>query len=169
MQTSVAARANHKLSFRYFGPYEVESKVGAVAYKLKLPPTSSVHTVFHVSLLKKAVGMTHTDAATLPSSKISLQVPELVLDCRLKTKNKRVVPQLLIKWAGCPAEMASWEDEDRIQSILKATTACGQAVIQGGGDVTTTAAAASSASSSERPKRASRPSTRVFGPEWARQ
>lgn len=37
VQSSVTSRANHKLSFRYFGPYEIDNKVGSVAYKLKLP------------------------------------------------------------------------------------------------------------------------------------
>lgn len=45
---SLAKRVNQKLSPRYYGPYEIERKVGAVAYKLKLPPDSKVHPVFHV-------------------------------------------------------------------------------------------------------------------------
>ena len=32
VQTSVATRAHHKLSFWYFGPYIVAKKVGSVAY-----------------------------------------------------------------------------------------------------------------------------------------
>jgi hypothetical protein len=39
-----------------FGPYEIESKINEVAYKLKLPTNSSVHPIFHVSLLKKVQG-----------------------------------------------------------------------------------------------------------------
>ena len=31
-------RKRGKLSLRYIGPYEIVSKVGPVAYKLKLPP-----------------------------------------------------------------------------------------------------------------------------------
>ena len=43
-----------KISPRYIGPFEVLERVGTVAYRLALPPSlSSVHAVFHVSMLKK--------------------------------------------------------------------------------------------------------------------
>ena len=43
-----------KLSPRYIGPFEVLERVGAVAYRLALPPSlSSVHEVFNVSMLQK--------------------------------------------------------------------------------------------------------------------
>ena len=43
-----------KLSLRYIGPFEELKRVGAVAYWLALPPSlSSVHEVFHVSMLRK--------------------------------------------------------------------------------------------------------------------
>ena len=43
-----------KLLPRYIGPFEVLERVGTVAYQLALPPSlSSVHAVFHVSMLRK--------------------------------------------------------------------------------------------------------------------
>ena len=43
-----------KLSLRYIGPFEILKRVGTVAYRLALPPSlSSVHAVFHVSMLQK--------------------------------------------------------------------------------------------------------------------
>ena len=41
-----------KLSPRFIGPFEILERVGTVAYRLALPPSmSSVHEVFHVSML----------------------------------------------------------------------------------------------------------------------
>ena len=43
-----------KLSPRFIGPYEIVSKVGPVAYRLKLPPElSRIHDTFHVSMFKE--------------------------------------------------------------------------------------------------------------------
>lgn len=53
IQASIAPRANHKLAFRYFSPFQILARVGEVAYKLALPENCRVHPVFHMSLLKK--------------------------------------------------------------------------------------------------------------------
>ena len=38
----------------YIGPFEVLERIGMVAYWLALPPSlSSVHAVFHVSMIRK--------------------------------------------------------------------------------------------------------------------
>ena len=41
-----------KVAPRYIGPFEILERVNTVAYRLVLPPSvSSVHEVFHVSML----------------------------------------------------------------------------------------------------------------------
>jgi hypothetical protein len=56
VQSSVAPRANHKLAFKFFGPYRILKRIGKVAYRLQLPDSVSVHLVFHVSQLKHSPG-----------------------------------------------------------------------------------------------------------------
>ena len=106
-QGLVASRVSPKLSFRYFGPYEVEYKIGVVAYKLKLPLGSSVHDVFHVSLLKPVKGTGVSAFSPLPADLPSVQTPQLILDHRAITRHNRIYHQLLIKWVDLPAEMAT--------------------------------------------------------------
>lgn len=47
-QNSVALRKNQKLGMKYFGPFPILAKVGAIAYKLKLPKNARIHVVFHI-------------------------------------------------------------------------------------------------------------------------
>jgi hypothetical protein len=55
VQSSVGNRANHKLRFKFYGPYQVIEKVRTIAYNLQLPPGSAIHVMFHVSQLKKVL------------------------------------------------------------------------------------------------------------------
>lgn len=51
----VTSRIHHKVVANSFSPFQIEEKIGPIAYKLKLFPTSKVHQNFHVSLLKNLV------------------------------------------------------------------------------------------------------------------
>ncbi|XP_073367702.1 uncharacterized protein [Aegilops tauschii subsp. strangulata] len=91
VQTSVAQRACHKLAFKFFGPFTVLTKIGAVAYRLQLPEGSLVHPMFHVSQLRPAHLRPEQPVAALPSNVLAFQVPLEVLQYRWrKTANKMV-------------------------------------------------------------------------------
>lgn len=55
-QRSVTNHPFQKLVARFYGPFLIHKKIGAVAYHLQLPDTARIHPVFHVSQLKKAIG-----------------------------------------------------------------------------------------------------------------
>nr|GFA88602.1 Ty3/gypsy retrotransposon protein [Tanacetum cinerariifolium] len=65
-QITLAKRLSNKLSKRYHGPFEVLERVGKVAYLLKLPSTSKIRSVFHVSLLKLFTGSGVERISNLP-------------------------------------------------------------------------------------------------------
>jgi hypothetical protein len=57
-----------------------------VAYKLELPPSSSIHPVFHVLLLKKVVGACQEISLVLPPTDAGFQISEKVLARRMVTR-----------------------------------------------------------------------------------
>ena len=65
-QQSVAFRASHKLSPRFFGHLRIIQKIGEVAYKLALLAGPTILPVFHVSCLKAKLGLHTVPISTLP-------------------------------------------------------------------------------------------------------
>lgn len=72
IQSSLAPRANKKLSFKLFGAFLVVARIGSVAYELQLPASSSVHPVFHGSQLKLAVVVSPSVSSSPSPSDIGL-------------------------------------------------------------------------------------------------
>ncbi|GMJ04991.1 hypothetical protein HRI_004168300 [Hibiscus trionum] len=108
---TVVSRSCQKLSPKWFGLYEVISKVGKVAYKLQLPLGSRVHPVFHVSQLKKRVGsdMVQSDLPVVdPDGSISKE-PCRILDRRLGRRGNRAVTEVLVEWSNSFPEDSTWE------------------------------------------------------------
>ena len=109
-QQSVAIRKCLKLSTRFYGPFQVEAKVGPVAYRLTLPTGAKIHPVFHVSLLKRKLGPLQPILATLPKIDNSDQCPlqlEFILQRRVIMRNRQSVIQYLIKWYQLDKKEAS--------------------------------------------------------------
>lgn len=107
VQSSLMHRANHKLSFRFFGPYKILEKLGSVAYRLELPQSSSIHPVFHVSQLKLSPSDQQVSSA-LPSDLQAFQVSLRILQRRWSSGD-HPMEQGLIQWLHTPPELATWE------------------------------------------------------------
>src|SRR3954464_2980438 len=66
-----SARKLGKLAPRFVRPFEITERIGAVAYRLALPPQfSAMHDVFHVSALRKYV---HHKSHILDFTGLSIQ------------------------------------------------------------------------------------------------
>lgn len=112
-QQSVVNRPYPKLSYKYFGPYQILERIGEVAYKLDLPVAAKVHPVFHVSQLKPFTASytpVFSELPVAPDLTAAAPVPVAILQRRLVRKGNAAAPQVLIKWAHLPDEMATWED-----------------------------------------------------------
>ncbi|GJW03450.1 ty3-gypsy retrotransposon protein [Tanacetum coccineum] len=73
-----------------YGPFAVVERIGQVAYRLKLPLTSSIHPVFHVSQLKRVIG-DHQVVCDLPYDLVTLLVPAEVFGSRLNGGHREVL------------------------------------------------------------------------------
>jgi hypothetical protein len=127
LQSSVHYRANHKLAFKFYGPFDILEKIGTVAYKLKLPPSSMIHPVIHVSQLKKCVPSDRVIDSTLPPDPPDLQLPEKIVARRARTLGSSS--------AGMPDTLATWENLQDLRRRFPGAPAWGQAGSQEEEDV----------------------------------
>lgn len=169
-QTSLAVRSNHKLAFRYFGPFQVTARVGAVAYRLQLPPGCSIHPVIHVSQLRQAPPPDSATVVKLPAALApDSSVPMQILARHLYKLGAAVRPQFKVRWFGHGVDEATWEDAESLRVRFPAAPAWGQAESEGGENVTLPVADIDKGNplrSYRRPTRAKKPNVRVSGPEW---
>lgn len=97
---------------KFFGPYQIQQKVGPVAYRLALPPSSRIHPVFHVSLLKKKLGSGIVVQTKLPLTAENGQIqldPLAILDRKVVKKHNRPHSLVLVQWTNSIPEDATWE------------------------------------------------------------
>lgn len=97
VQSSLARRSCNKLPFNFFGLFKIIQRIGAVAYKLELPSSASIHNIFHVSQLMSSKGNQQV-SPSLPTDLMEFQVPVRVLQRRW-TAGDRSVEQGLIQWS----------------------------------------------------------------------
>ncbi|XP_015084212.1 uncharacterized protein LOC107027599 [Solanum pennellii] len=105
-QVSVVARPFNKPTTKYYGPYIIDARVGAVAYKLLLPVDVLIHPIFHVSQLKRCHegprDISHPPVQQLSSP--YYPTPDTILERRLVKKGNKVVCQVLVQWLGLEAD-----------------------------------------------------------------
>ncbi|EOX94130.1 DNA/RNA polymerases superfamily protein [Theobroma cacao] len=110
-----------KLNPRYIGPFEILEKVGAVAYRLALPPDlSNIHPVFHVSMLRKYnPDPSHVIRYETIQSQNDLtyeEQPVAILDRQVKKLRSKDVALVKVLWRNHTSEEVTWEAEDEMRT-----------------------------------------------------
>ena len=109
-----------KLSPRFIGPFEILERIGVVAYRLALPPSmSSVHEVFHVSMLRK---YTPDPAHVVDWRQIEVDTdetfeegPVCILDSRDRVLRRKTVRLVRVLWRHYGVEESTWERQDTMR------------------------------------------------------
>jgi hypothetical protein len=101
-----------KLSPRFIVPFEILEKVEVVAYRLALPPNlSSIHLVFHVSMLRKYLSdPSHVLEVQLVELRedMSYEVqPEEIMDRQVRKLRSKDITSVKVKWKGHSREEAT--------------------------------------------------------------
>lgn len=106
-QLSIVRQNFHKLAAKFFGPFEIVERIGAVAFCLKLPKNSKIHDVFHVSQLKAAVGEHHQVQYSAPPKDMEeeLWFSESILEVRFNNTGGH---EFLVKWQDRDVAENSW-------------------------------------------------------------
>lgn len=170
IKSTLASRANQKLSFKYYGPFKILSRVGTVAYKLKLPPSTAVHPVFHISQLKAAVLPGTKVSPSLPSDTDMPCIPVEILQTRMAPKANGIAEEGLVRWSDWSSDMATWENLAHLRQAFPHAPAWGQPGSQGPGNVISTPSEEGPGEEAIRPRAGTRlrkPNIRLAGREWA--
>nr|GEX88284.1 putative reverse transcriptase domain-containing protein [Tanacetum cinerariifolium] len=109
-----------KLNPRYIGPFKILSKLGTLAYRLKLPKQlSRVHITFHVSNLKKCFV---DEPLAIPLDEIQIDdklnfIEELVeiMDREDKRLKKSRILIVKVCWNSGRGPEFTWEHEDQMK------------------------------------------------------
>ena len=112
-----------KLAPRYIGPFEIIARRGEVAYQLALPEKlSNVHSVFHVSQLKKCFKRPEDEAQKASLEDIEVQddltyeeYPIKILDEKSRVTRRKVVKFCKVQWSHHTEDEATWGLEDDLK------------------------------------------------------
>jgi hypothetical protein len=140
-QISVARRSSNKLARRYYGPFNILEKIGKVAYRLELPPQARIHSVFHVSQLKKHIGTEENIEVQLPEEIVGqspVSTPLALCGERNVLINGKIQRQVLVQWSDSNPENATWEVADEMERWYPNLHLEDKVVVEGKGSDTST-------------------------------
>jgi hypothetical protein len=100
-------RPSNKLDFKKLGPFEILEKIGDVNFKLRLPKTSRLHPIFHISLLEPApLDVPNSEEEVQPENELQEYEVEEILDTRTTIGGQQ---EYLVKWRNYDHAENTWE------------------------------------------------------------
>jgi hypothetical protein len=120
------AEQTPKLMSKFIGPFKVLQIISPVAYRIELPPTLSIHPVFHVSRLKpyrdgqeefplRDAPPARPPPEILPDGEQAWEVDRIVARRERKYgRGKRI--EYLVLWKDFPEHEKTWEPASSLMS-----------------------------------------------------
>ena len=96
------------------------SKVGPIAYRLKLPPElSRIHDTFHVSMLRKYIpdpsDVLREQLVQLKENLTYEEIPVQIVDHKEQVLRSKVIPLVKVLWKNHEKEATTWEPEAQMR------------------------------------------------------
>ena len=115
------AGTSGKLAPRFIGPVEIIDRVGAVAYRLALPPSlAPVHDVFHIFMVRKynpdPSHVIEWAGLELSPDASYEEGPVRIIDSRDQVLRGKTIPLVRVQWQHHGVEESTWERADQMRA-----------------------------------------------------
>ena len=103
------------------------ARIGQVAYQLDLPDTCRIHSVVHVSQLKKNIPPQvdiEDDIAAIPDDPMMPIQPTRFVASRMIQKGGSHICQIQVQWIDCPSTLLTWEEAEDLNRCFPRSSAC---------------------------------------------
>ncbi|XXG68358.1 hypothetical protein AAC387_Pa06g1465 [Persea americana] len=109
-----------KLAQRYIGPFEIDMRVGEVAYRLILPvELARVHRVFHVFMWRKYIPdpthMLHHKPLDVQLDVTFIERPKEIIDTKEHVLRTRTIHWVKVQWKHHSPGEETWELRDHVK------------------------------------------------------
>ena len=108
---------------RYYGPFQILSRINATAYRLKLPANWHIHNAFHISLLKPFKGDSptepiHEEPPLFDELEEVLEPEEILRHEDNTLRSGKVIRRYLVKFKHYTNDDSKWMQEPQLKDVL---------------------------------------------------
>jgi hypothetical protein len=104
-------RSSEKFNHRKLGSFKIRKKLRILNYELELPKTIRIHSIFHVSLLEKALQNARLYHTKTDATEMEYEVERILGHSQTKNGTR-----YLVKWKEYPIEESTLESIEHLQN-----------------------------------------------------